>query len=178
VAEAKRKTAAARKRKTASARKRKTAPVARRPQTTAPAKPTRRRKPPTVANGYRLVSVFGPFNAYALVEMSTERAVELFGCPLTSSLSSSVVIDATEAELETIAKRNPALADSALAASAVALAYEIQNPYNSATSKSMCARELRETMAKLRELAPEAEGEDGIDELGTRREARRRRAAS
>jgi hypothetical protein len=178
VADAKRKTAAARKRKTPSGRKRKTAPAASRKRKTAPAKATRRRDPPTAANGYRLVSVFGPFNAYALVEMSAERAAELFDCPLTSSLSSSVVIDATEAELKLIAKRNPGLAGSALAASAVALAYEIQNPYNSATSKSMCARELRETMAKLRELAPEADAEDGIDELGNRREARRRRAAS
>jgi len=178
VAEAKPKTAAARKRKTAAGRKRKTAPATRRRKTTAVAKPTRRREPPTVANGYRLVSVFGPFNAFALVEMSAERAVALFDCPLTSSLSSSTVIDATEAELATLAKRNPEIEGSALAASAVALAYEIQNPYNSATSKSMCARELRETMAKLRELAPEAEREDGIDELGNRREARRRRAAS
>lgn len=178
MAETKRKAAAASKRKSAAGRKRKTAQAAGRKRKTAPAKPQRRREPATSANGYRLVSVLGPFNAYAIVEMSAARAAELFGCPLTSSLSSSTVIDATEKELAALARRNPELAGSALAASAVALAYEIQNPYNSATSKSMCARELRETMAKLRELAPEAEQEDGIDELGDRREARRRRAAS
>jgi hypothetical protein len=169
-----------RKRKTAAGRKRKAAPARQLRKTTAGSsrKAKAPKKPPQVADGMLLVSVYGAFSSRALVDMSVERATELFGSPLSSWLASSRVVDAVEKELETLAKRNPEIASSAVAASAVALAYEIQNPYNSATSKSMCARELRETMAKLRELAPEAEGKDDLDELSARRASRRRRATS
>jgi hypothetical protein len=68
------------------------------------------------------------------------------------------------------------LRDSALAASALSLAREMDSP-NSATSKSMCARALMETLDRLRELAPEAEERDKVDELGDRRAKRRRSAA-
>lgn len=65
-----------------------------------------------------------------------------------------------------------ALAESALAAAALALARELDDPSNSATSKSMCARALLDTLNRLRELAPEDEEEDGVDELRARRAAR------
>lgn len=136
----------------------------------APTPPT---APPLAANGFLLISVFGPFGNRALVEMSAERAQGLFEQPLSGTLAPTRVIDATAAEIATLVKRAPALEQSALAASAIALAYQIENPFNSATSKSMCARELRETMSKLRELAPPAEEEDGIDELSARRAERR-----
>ena len=66
------------------------------------------------------------------------------------------------------------LADSGLAASALVLAGLLDDPGNSATSKSMCARSLLETMNRLRELAALAlDGEeDRLDELGSRRAAR------
>lgn len=70
------------------------------------------------------------------------------------------------------------LATSALAASALALAREIDNAGNSATSKSMCARELREHMEQLRSLIPTDQEADELDDLARRREARRARSAA
>ncbi len=60
----------------------------------------------------------------------------------------------------------------AYVASALALAREL-DVKNSATSKSMCARALREAMDRLRELAPPAERADRLDELAGRRKRRR-----
>lgn len=60
----------------------------------------------------------------------------------------------------------------AIVASAYALARELDEK-NSATSKSMCARALREAMDRLRELAPPKQRADALDELSTRRTKRR-----
>jgi hypothetical protein len=68
------------------------------------------------------------------------------------------------------------LPGSALAETALALARELDSGKNSATSKSMCARALLDTMAQLRELAPPREDQDDVDQLAARRE--RRRAAA
>lgn len=65
---------------------------------------------------------------------------------------------------------------AALVASAFALARELDSK-NSATSKSMCARALREALDRLRELAPPREKPDRLDELKARRSQRRRRAS-
>lgn len=64
------------------------------------------------------------------------------------------------------------LGTSALAATALVLARELDNPGNSATSKSMCARALNETLDKLRALAPSRDEEDRLDELSSRRSSR------
>lgn len=65
---------------------------------------------------------------------------------------------------------------SALVASALALARAIDAD-SSAASKAACARSLRETLDRLRELAPRGEDRgDGIDELRRRREGQRRSA--
>lgn len=85
-------------------------------------------------------------------------------------------VAAINRDLGDIGKRDKDLAKSGLAASALALAREIDNPKNSATSKAMCAKELRETMDRLRERAPEQE-EDALDDLSRRRAARRRKAS-
>ena len=66
-----------------------------------------------------------------------------------------------------------ALATGGLAITALALAREIDAPTNSATSKSMCARSLLETMDRLRALTPVDQEADGLDDLARRREARR-----
>lgn len=121
--------------------------------------------------GARVVSVFGPFNSRVMFEMSSEAASKLFSEPLVLC-GHTTVIEAAQRDIESVRKRDAELADSALAASAVALAYEIENPYNSATSKSMCARELRDTLDRLRELAPKAKEKDGLDDLSARRAAR------
>lgn len=69
--------------------------------------------------------------------------------------------------------------DSALAESALALAAEMDDSGNSATSKAMCAKALLETMATLRQLAPAKKEADKADELAERRRSVRaaRRAA-
>jgi hypothetical protein len=123
------------------------------------------------ALGARVVSVFGPFNSRVLIEMSAEAAQPMFLESFAESGRMSV-IEAAEREVEAIRKRDTDLADSALAASAIALAYEIANPYNSATSKSMCAREMRDTLDRLRELAPEERKADDLDDLAARRARR------
>lgn len=61
---------------------------------------------------------------------------------------------------------------SALGAVALALAREVDAAGNSATSKSMCARALVETLDRLRGLVPAEESADGLDELASRRAAR------
>src|SRR4029077_15526050 len=84
-----------------------------------------------------------------------------------TSVTEAVVLD-----LEELAERDPILARSAQAATAIALARELDSE-NSATSKSMCARALSETMDRLRELAPAEQKKDGVDDLSATREKRR-----
>lgn len=82
------------------------------------------------------------------------------------------VVEALSAELE----RMPAdVAESALAATALVLAEQLDDGHTSATSKSMCSRELREALGQLRALAPPEKKADGIDNL--RDEVAAKRAA-
>lgn len=86
------------------------------------------------------------------------------------------VLAGVERDLADIAARDEKLAQSGLATQALALAKELDNP-NSATSKSMCARALLETLDRLLELAPVEEKLDDIDEIAAQR-ARRQAAAA
>lgn len=122
--------------------------------------------------GGRVLSVFGPFGCKTLIELPTETAAEMFPEGLALSGRADVVA-AVERDIALIRKRDAALADSALAASAVALAYEMQDPFNSATSKSMCAGKLHDALKELRDLCPPEKETDAVDELGARREERR-----
>ena len=88
------------------------------------------------------------------------------------------VVDAVRRDIAEIAKRDKALAQSGLAASALALDRELDDAGNSATSKSMCARALSETLDRLRELAPEPVEGDKLDELRARRASRSGRSAA
>lgn len=121
-----------------------------------------------------IVSVFkvGKFVERALVEMPAELAFQIAkpdrGNPLIA-----VVAEGVYRDLAAAAAVAPALAQSALAGTAIRLAMEMENPYNSATSKSMCARALIETMEQIRALMPDGEEEgDELDELEKRRQAR------
>lgn len=71
----------------------------------------------------------------------------------------------------------PELRSSGLAESALALARELDQARNSATSKAMCARALSETLEKLLALKPPEEEVDQLDQLSARRSARRAKAA-
>ena len=82
------------------------------------------------------------------------------------------VVEGVRRDLASITAPAPALAESALAMAALALAAEIDNPGNSATSKSMCAKELRDILTALRALAPAKHEQDGVDDLSQRRSAR------
>jgi hypothetical protein len=78
------------------------------------------------------------------------------------------VAAAVRAELAALERRAPDLAASALAALALALAAEVDDPANSATSKAMCAGSLQKALDRLRELAPPADVADGISGLQER----------
>jgi hypothetical protein len=75
------------------------------------------------------------------------------------------VFAATERDL---AKLPEDLRDSSLAASALALAKELDSG-TSATSKSMCAKAHLEIMDRLRELAPPAEETDAVNDIEAQR---------
>ena len=81
--------------------------------------------------------------------------------------ASQTVLGALDAELKALRVQAPALA-----ATARALARELDDPGNSATSKSMCARVLADVLGQLRELAPAEVEEDVVDQLRARRESR------
>jgi hypothetical protein len=75
------------------------------------------------------------------------------------------VVDAVEYDLAALAERAPSIPNTALAASALELARQLDDPDNSATSKSMCSRALTETMDRLEALAPPKREGDRLDKL-------------
>ncbi len=83
------------------------------------------------------------------------------------------VVDAVKRDLAEIGRVDKELAKSALAASALAMAAEMDDVSISATAKANCARVLLDSLDRLRALMPPAEERDGIDELGARRAGRR-----
>jgi hypothetical protein len=89
------------------------------------------------------------------------------------ALAKGPVVKAVEHDLKQFGAD---LAASGLAASALALAGEIDSPLNSATSKSMCARALLDTLERLRALAPPKKEKTKVDDLASKR-ARRRSAS-
>jgi len=104
-----------------------------------------------------VVSVFGPFNSRVLVEMSAEQAAAVVPDGVLGAAGPSRTVDATVAEVERLRGRDVNLANSSLAASAIAMAYEIDHPYNSATSKANCQARLQDAMRELYALAPPEE---------------------
>lgn len=83
------------------------------------------------------------------------------------------VAAAVQRDLDALGKRAPGLPLTALAASALELARQMDDPTNSATSKSMCAKALSETLDRLDDLAPAVKEGDRVDELADRRASRR-----
>ena len=82
------------------------------------------------------------------------------------------VVGGVELNLADLASRSSSLAVSALAQSALELARQMDDPGNSATSKSMCAKALMETLERLYSMAPPKMEQDGVDDLSDRRAAR------
>lgn len=81
-------------------------------------------------------------------------------------------VEAVTEDLALLEKRQSGISRTAEAATALAMARELDSD-SSATSKSMCARALTETMEKLRAMCPPAVEADGVDDLLERRRARR-----
>lgn len=75
-------------------------------------------------------------------------------------------------ELKLMADRAPEIRGTALAALAVALAREVDDPDNSATSKSLCAGRLIDAVDRLRQMVPAEVQADGLDDLAARRDRR------
>jgi hypothetical protein len=121
------------------------------------------------AVGARVVSVFmrGKLER-VLIEMPGDVAFDMFPDGFGAARRADL-IEATERDLADLRTRDRALADSGLAAMVLQLAYEIADPYNSATSKSMCAKALLDAMSQLRELAPPKRKSDRLDDLAARR---------
>lgn len=88
-------------------------------------------------------------------------------------LQTVTVRGAVESDLAELAKRDPHLPATALAASALELARQMDDPENSATAKSMCSRALTEVLDRLAAQAPAKAKGDRIDELAQRRASRR-----
>ena len=84
----------------------------------------------------------------------------------------ATVVASVTRDLERLALVDADLANSGLAAAALALARDIDDRYNSATSKSMCAKALLDITDRLRELAPAEAERDELDDLARRRAAR------
>jgi hypothetical protein len=76
------------------------------------------------------------------------------------------VIEAVRRDLAALAERDPALAESALAMTMEAMADRLDN---GGGSPSECAKALIDAWSRLRELAPPAEVEDGVDGLAASR---------
>lgn len=120
----------------------------------------------------RVLSVFGPFNSRVLVEMSADDAAAMFPDMDLGSLGRSEVLEAVERDLAGIRERDPKVASSATAAAAMQMAIELEHPYNSATSKSMCAKALMEAMRELRDLVPPVEKKGELHAIKDARAAR------
>lgn len=121
----------------------------------------------------RVVSVFGN-GLFVLVEMHVDRAREEFGDRALASAGRTDVIDATEKQLAELREKSAAVADSALAAGAMRMAYELDDPHTSATAKANCLSELHKAMDRLLELAKAGEGKKGkLHEIKEARSTRR-----
>lgn len=128
---------------------------------------------PLRAAGARVLRVFGLKRERALIEVPTEAIGEL----LAQASDEDSVVTAVERDLEQIARLDPELSGTAEAAVAIELARQLDDPFNSAHSKSLCARALIEALEDLRERAPDAPEADSLDELAARRATRLARAA-
>jgi hypothetical protein len=86
-------------------------------------------------------------------------------------------VAAVQRDLAAIAERDAELAESGLAQVALTLARGLDSD-SSLTSKSMASGQLRDTLAQLREMAPDEKKEDTVDEIGAKRNQRRQRGAA
>lgn len=119
--------------------------------------------------GARVINVY---HGRTVLEVSTDLASYLFREPLGESGRTDTV-SAVEADLALIRLRDPKVADSGIAAGALRMAQELEDPYNSATSKSQCMKALHQAMDRLLELSPPGQETKGkLHELKEKRAER------
>ena len=83
------------------------------------------------------------------------------------------VREAVERELASWESRLPGVSESALAATAVALASRIDDEAKSATAVSNCANSLASVLDTMRGMLPPEQEHDAVDDLARRRASRR-----
>ena len=76
----------------------------------------------------------------------------------------SNVLKGLEADLKRLATRKPALLNGALAETARVMAEQLDSD-SSATSKSMCAKQLRDILVDLEALAPAPPKQNNLDKI-------------
>jgi hypothetical protein len=111
-----------------------------------------------------------------VISAPIDLAEYLFKEPLAASASISS-IEAAERDIAKIQDRDPAIGESVIAATVVRMAQEVDNPFNSATSKAQCAKELRQGFESLLDQSPAPPEEEGDLERIRRARAARREAA-
>lgn len=82
------------------------------------------------------------------------------------------VAAAVRRDLDALADRAPALAESGLALASLAVAARIDDPDTSPTAIAALSRALAENLDRLRELVPPAKEADGVDVLAAQRAKR------
>lgn len=86
---------------------------------------------------------------------------------------SPTIVASVQADLKRIAKRSKELAEGSLAAVALNLARRIDDGDTSTHAAAVAAKELRELLTLIAALAPAEQRKDSLDELNSRRMARR-----
>jgi hypothetical protein len=127
--------------------------------------------------GCRVLAVCGAFGKTTVIAVPTDVAEHWFPIGLAQS-GRTEPVTAVELDLDAIRKKQPELAESGTAATALVMAYELVNPYNSATSKSMCAGKLLDALEKLRALAPPEEKKGTLHAIRGGRDKRLAEGAS
>lgn len=82
------------------------------------------------------------------------------------------VVEALERDLTEWGKVNPVVPVCAMAALALRLASDLDNPRTSANAASMVSNALKDALKELAAMVPESAGKDSIDELAEQRRQR------
>jgi hypothetical protein len=123
--------------------------------------------------GARVLRVHGEI---VVLTLPRDLAEYLFKAPLRHG-GVVTASEAAERDIGKIRQRDRVVADSAIAATVVSMAREVDDPFNSATSKAQCAKELRQGYERLLEQSPPPAPEESDLERLRRKRATRVQAA-
>jgi hypothetical protein len=123
--------------------------------------------------GARVLRVHGEV---VVLTVPRDLAEYLFKQPLRHA-GPTTLSEAAERDIAKIRERDSAVGESVIAASVVSMAHEVDDPFNSSTSKAQCAKELRQSYDSLLEQSPAPPAEESELERLRRARATRREAA-